>query len=507
MFCFYSLPVELQTMVLNDIFEDPCPSSEYFATPCPLAIYACVNKHWNDFFESRTFKTLTIRPTDIESLANIVTPRRRAYLKHLWYRIPPTDHPTDDIESTYKHLDWNFTKSLVALWDVISTWNEQKGMTLELSAAPTYSHSFDYFIEKEAVLYQKYLSSGQLDQYDKEADVQERCNRIHKGISEFAGFDSELQDFLWTNIVDKIFGTKPLEFVNEQMLPIGHEWELPPVTAVSKFLIRRQQLRGICPFALNTILSSLEGVQDIHIERWRCPDPINEGSWCHSARIPFAMELPRSTKSLSLYGETNTAIHVWENKDANFISFAKALRQYTNFLEHLSISHMVDAREFFRPFSSANEEATSSLREWPNLKTLSLTSDVFKTGTEEEITSFLCTAARAARKMPRLQMLELWNGEAEMACVFSYRVEDTVVEITWCGTDIEALDYEVIKEWNAVSVYLDREDTRELVVRVKKEDVASTGQVLTYLSSKDQIMHPVSAVSSERARERTKIKR
>ncbi|CAG7563916.1 unnamed protein product [Fusarium equiseti] len=473
MFCFYSLPVELQTMVLNDIFEDPCPSSEYFATPCPLAIYACVNKHWNDFFESRTFKTLTIRPTDIESLANIVTPRRRAYLKHLWYRIPPTDHPTDDIESMYKHLDWYFTKSLVALWDVISTWNEQK----------------------EAVLYQKYLSSGQLDQYDKAEDVQERCNLIHKGISEFIDFDTELQDFVWTDVVDRFFGTKPLEFVNEEMLPIGHDWELPPVTAVSKFLIRRQQLRGICPTALNTILSSLEGVQDIHIERWRCHNLFEESHWCHSARIPFAMELPRSTKSLSIYGETNTAIHGWKNKEVNFISFAKALRQYTNFLEHLSISHMIDAREFFRPFSSANEEATSSLREWPNLRTLSLTSDVFKTGTEEEITSFLCTAARAARKMPRLQMLELWNGEAEMACVFSYRVEDTVVEITWCGTDIEALDYEVIKEWNAVSVCLDREDTRELFVRVKKEDVASTGQVLTYLSSKDQIMHPVSAYS------------
>ncbi|KAH7189518.1 uncharacterized protein B0J16DRAFT_339813 [Fusarium flagelliforme] len=281
--------------------------------------------------------------------------------------------------------------------------------------------------------------------------------------------------------------------MDERMSPMNHEWALPPVKAVSKFLIRRQNFHGICPIALNTILSSLEGIGEIHIERWRCAGYASEKMWCAKAQIPFARELPRSTKSLSLYGETNQFLNQWKSKDANVIGFAKALRQYTNFLEHLSISHMVDAREFFCPFSSANEEATGSLRQWPNLKSLSLTSDVFKTGTKQEINSLLCTAARAAKKMPKLQMLELWNGEAEMACVFSYRVEDTVGEIIWSGTHIDPLTHEVVKEWNAVSVFLNRTDAREFVIPMRKEDVASAGQVLEYLSNKEQIMHPVSA--------------
>ncbi|KAJ4011609.1 hypothetical protein NW752_008615 [Fusarium irregulare] len=497
MFPFYSFPVELQTMVLNFIVEDPYPISEFFATPCSLAPYARVNKHWNDFFESKTFRTLSICPNDIKSLATIVTPRRRAYLKHLWLRIPLTSQPCcinlePDCPEMYTLLNQNFTMSVVALWNVISTWNQQKGMTLELSASSAcYS---DCFMDNEARLYKEYLSSGQFDQYDEEEDIHERYNYVHNVISECVDFPSnELRDLVWTAIVDRLFGTEPLKFTNGRMLRVGHEWELPRVTAVSKFLIRRQQFHNICPTALNTILSSLEGIEDIHIERWRCPGSSKEKIWCQKAQIPLARELPRSTKSLSLYGETNTVIHQWESKGTNVISFAKALRQYTNFLEHLSISHMVDAREFFRPFSSANEEATSSLREWPNLKTISLTSDVFKTGTEEEINSLLCTAARAARKMPKLQMLQLWNGEAERACVFRYRVEDTVGEITWCGTDIEPLTHGIVKEWNAVSVCLNRKDAREFVVPVKKEDIASTGQVLAYLSNKDQIMHPASA--------------
>ncbi|KAJ4138319.1 hypothetical protein NW768_002142 [Fusarium equiseti] len=466
-----------------------------------LTPYACVNKHWNGFFESITFKSLIILPKDIEFLATIVTPRRRCHLEHLWLRIPLSEYSIRHIVNgnqpdIYETLNWDFTKPIVALWDVISYWNEprQKGMTLELTAEckrhtdPTgYQH----------VAYQKYLSSGQLEQYDAIEDVHETINKSHIAASESSFLASaELRNIYWTAIVNTNLGTKPLQFIDEQMSPVDEEWELPPVTAVSKFLIRRQQFFGNCPTALNTILSSLKGIEDIHIERWRYARSYTEKRWCRKAQNTLVRELPRSTKSLSLYGETNPVIHQWESKNVNIVSFAKAVRQYTNFLEHLSISHMVDAREFFRPFSSPDEEATSSLREWPNLKTLSLTSDVFKTGTEQEINSLLCTAARAARKMPKLEMLELWNGEAGVACVFCYRFEDTVGKITWCGTDVDTLAHEVINEWHAVSVCLNRTGVRAFVVPIEGEDVGSTGQVLEYLSSKDQIMHPVSAYTA-----------
>lgn len=514
---FYSLPAEIQSMILNFVAE-PSPASSKPHTESSssasssLARYACVDKFWNTFFESRTFKNLTITQYDISSLSRFVTGRRRSLLKHLWLRIKLPEYPTsmskaDEDPTILWQLDFVFTESIKYLWEVLSEWQGagQKGMTLELSADSSSDWAgmlrWNSSIERDVKLYKEYLASSSMEQYDIFGDVHTPYVKLHEALSTPSAYITyNKRNDYWFATVNNLFGWRPLDFNysesandkeggDEDDIP-----QLPPVSVVTKFLIRRQQFREIYPTALNKILSSLPAVEDVHVERWRCGESCDEKSWCKEAQVTFAMDLPPSVKTLSLYGDTSPIFHNWGPRDASVVSLAKCLRQYSKNLEHLSVSHLIDAKEFLRPFWPADsDEATRSLPDWENLKTLSLTSDVFNTGTKKEINNLLCAAARAAKKMPNLQLLELWNGKEKRACVFRYRVEDTVGEITLRGTHIKTLDNEVVMAWGDTSVHIHRPDVRESFVPIEKEDINSTRQVLGYLSNRGKIMHPVSA--------------
>ncbi|KAF0643365.1 hypothetical protein FPSE5266_04934 [Fusarium pseudograminearum] len=492
---FYSLPAEIQNMILGFVADTPHTTSS--SPPKPgLAPYACVDKFWNSFFESRTFKNLTITQADIPSLSHIVGRRRRTLLKHLWLRIALPKYGNSPCKRDEKpkviwRLDTVFTRSISDLWDALSEWDStgHKGMTLELGVfspsdwASFMSHACS--VQQDVELYKQYLTSGSAEQYEAIGDVHWPYIAMHRTFNPGQGLltTAERKQH-WFATTNNLLGWKPLDFTDNAA-------ELPPVSVVTKFLVRRQQFREIYPTALNKMLESLSAVQDIHVERWRCAESHDEKAWCKEAQKTFGMLLPPSVKSLTLYGDTSSILQKWEAKQATVVSLAKTLRQYTRNLEYLSISHLIDAKEFLRPFWPANsEEATRSLPDWKNLKRLSLTSDIFNTGTEKDVNNLLCAAARAARKMPSLEILELWNGNDERASVFSYRANG---EMTWRGTHIPTLDDEVTGAWEASSVSNSRPCIRESFKPIKTDDVTSTRRVIDYLASNDQVLHPVSA--------------
>jgi hypothetical protein len=463
-----------------------------------LAPYACVDKFWNSFFESRTFNNLIITQYDIPAFSQILSRQRRLLLKHLWFRIQLPNYLTPPIKQDEKanvlwDLDSAFTKSISELWDVLSVWDStrHKGMTLELSAfSPSDWNGYSVYraVEKEIGMYREHLKAGSTEQYEAASDVHNQYINWHSAIGGVRG-----RSDYWFAAVNNLFGWKPLELTEDV-------YQLPPISVVAKFLIRRQQYREIYPTALETMLRSLTAVQDIQVERWRCAESRDEKMWCNEARIAFGMSLPGSVKRLSLHGEMSQVFHNWEPKEATVVSLAKTLRQYTRHLEHLSISHLVDAKEFLRPFYTDN--GVRLLPDWENLKRLSLTSDIFRTGTEKDITDLLCAAARAARRMPNLEMLELWNGDEESACIFSYRVEDMVGNINWRGIHLPTLSHEVSRAWGLASINNNRPDVRESAKPFETERILSSMQMLKYLNSKDQALHPISASRATQKRKR-----
>lgn len=115
-------------------------------------------------------------------------------------------------------------------------------------------------------------------------------------------------------------------------------------------------------------------------------------------------------------------------------------------LHHLAVSFMTDAEPLFRHCQSTWI--------WPELQTLSLTSQVLQSGVEKRgaIKALLCRAAELVRQMPKMRTLVLWNGGKDHACAFIYRVDrNDYPSITWRGTWHMEMSPRVIKSWQDVA--------------------------------------------------------
>ncbi|KAM5347857.1 hypothetical protein ACJ41O_007681 [Fusarium nematophilum] len=494
---YYSLPPEIQSMILHSLASQSTN----------LAPFTAVNKHWQTFFEAKTLRSLILHQDDLAHFDSVVQdPRRRSQVKHLWLRIELPAYPVLKIKEEEKRsvlwqADRTFTTSIFSLWDVLSRW-EGGGLTLELSAhspSDTGEYRRDDFIRDEVALYQEYLASGSTAQYRSSGDVHAPYLKLYDDlVKNFV--PTEALSKWWARTVNDLLGWKPLAFnfseeeedlsyVNEDDTP-----QLPEVTAVTGLLIRRQQFRGVYPDALGKMTASLPRVSAINVERWLCADAKDEQGWCREANVTFGMDLPPSVKTLSLYGDRSSIFQSWEPSAVKSINFAKSLRRYGGNLENISVSFLIDARDFFKPFWPANSDRSMrSLPNWENLETLSLTSQILVSGSQADTNKLLCAAARAVKKMRRLRLLELWNGGEGTAAVFRYRVEDTVTEVAWLSASSgRTLDSEVVRAWNETSLHHGREDFRPRTQGLEAAEIVSVGTVLRHLQLREQILHPVS---------------
>ncbi|KAJ4149230.1 hypothetical protein NW754_000670 [Fusarium falciforme] len=371
MLSFYSFPQEIQQMILSKLAQSR-----------DLASFACVHKHWQEFFEAKTFRHLIISQYDIEDFEIVVQGARRSYVKHLWLRILlPKYLWVWRKEEEDEHVLWKadriFTTSIFDFWEVLAKWDAcihggNSGFTFELSAhSPSDwgKHVRDDFFERDVDMYQEYLETDSTKAYKSSGDVYVPYLKAYWGLGGMFGTQ------MWDRTVADLFGWKPLEFnfrEQEDMSPIREDEapELPSVSVIAKFLIQ-------------------------------------ETLWYQMAKA-FILDLPTSVKTLSLYGDTANIFHEWSSRDVITIGLAKHLRNYGRHLENISISFLIDANDFFQPFWTSRTECTTT---WENLKTLVLTSQILKSSSRSRVNGLLCAAANTAMKMPKLQLLEFWNGD------------------------------------------------------------------------------------------------
>lgn len=152
-------------------------------------------------------------------------------------------------------------------------------------------------------------------------------------------------------------------------------------------------------------------------------------------------------------------------------------------LKCLSASFIVDASDFFC--------ALGPSWKWPNLTSLALTSQLLTPDASPiEVDDMLRAAAAAAKKMPNLETMEIWNGREGLAMLFRYKAP---VEITLRGTWDLALRPPVIEAWEAVA----RKHRGHGVVIVKKPlgvsgAVGSHGDAIYHLGLSASVVRPVS---------------
>ena len=179
----------------------------------------------------------------------------------------------------------------------------------------------------------------------------------------------------------------------------------------------------------------------------------------------------------------SSAVHAAE------IDTAYALVEASLGLEHLAASFVSDASHFFNACQNGNI--------WPRLESLTLTSNILNPQQQSVyINNLLGTAALVAMKMPRLKVMELWNGRAEFAGVFQYRIFESgprTAEITWRSTWDLPMEPRVFNAWQDVAS--ERVDCKlQLVTEILDASVKITTQAdaIHHLMLLNTVVHPVS---------------
>nr|RBR00619.1 hypothetical protein FVER53263_07472 [Fusarium verticillioides] len=209
---------------------------------------------------------------------------------------------------------------------------------------------------------------------------------------------------------ERLFGPIDMQYV-----PNSNWRRIPEVSAVTRFMIRRQFRHYFEPWELEYILSRFSRLTDFIYEPWPFEyTSIYLGPW-ERALIPTGM--PETLKRLTIFQDSKQYLTERALQDRNYVSISpeymsefdfvditKSTAQTSLTLDELSVSFYVDAMNFFE---ACEEEWT-----WDHLKSLSLTSSLlFRSikGQDQRIDSLLLTAAKFLLRMPNLTTMVLWN--------------------------------------------------------------------------------------------------
>ena len=191
----------------------------------------------------------------------------------------------------------------------------------------------------------------------------------------------------------------------------------------------------------------------------------------------LALALNNATSHFGRYPETTSAVD---------LALARAFATKSHNFEHLSISYMIDAQQFF---TSCQQLSCT----WNLLQTLTLTSSTLaRTAPRQNIYTLLRDASLIALNMPQLKSMVLWNSEQGQACAVIYQrhTANGMTTLTWRGTwDLELSD-DVIECWRKV-------DPDSCYVRFEKEalrdvDIRSHGDAIYHLRLPEGVVDPAS---------------
>ncbi|KAF4463154.1 hypothetical protein FALBO_10032 [Fusarium albosuccineum] len=477
-------PPEIQVCILERLMEPDEKSNgpKYYRSIC-----ASVCKGWQQIIERRTFRHLTLQPSDITEFARLAHPSRRGCIKHILLEIPvksSSDIWPHNPYQTHEENNAGFTRAVQRLWEVLSTWRGHH-IALEFGI---YS-SFELRVNSGACentreAYSKFLEYGPSGVALPDLHL-EQLKWFQRPPSDIAALD------IWNWRNWSLLGHGPLEFDDSKLVDDGdqvpHHFILPEAEAITHLLMRRRYFRNISAKAWSQIFKAAPCLEAIHIERWCYGRRQNDREWDNDSAF-LGHELPSSLKQFSFYEELSTDYHQRPGKmrsRRSNLKLLEAMAKSTHHLEHLSISFAFDARNFFQPNLQLN---------WDSLITISLTSNILVLRSNDMVNELLQRAAQAAKKMPKLKILELWYCKTGEAGIFRYEKFDRFSSVIWQGTWTFTLSETAKQAWDEGFNDSDRElfGLGVSVISLPPEEITSVRSIFPYLKLKKYILHDVS---------------
>jgi hypothetical protein len=236
------------------------------------------------------------------------------------------------------------------------------------------------------------------------------------------------------------------------------------------------------PFPPNLYQARIQFPSDIFIElaflfQRSVPKHVKRVSIFKDFNNQLALALNNATPNLSPDIETTSAVD---------LALAKAFAAKSHHLEHLSISYMIDAQQFF---TSCQQLPCT----WNLLQSLTLTSSTLaRTAPHQHVYTLLRNASSIALKMPQLKTMVLWNSEPRQACAVIYQqhTASAMATLTWRGTWNLELSDDVVESWKKVApgpchLQLEKEALRDV-------DIKSHGDAIHYLRLPDGVVDSAS---------------
>ncbi|KAH7143820.1 hypothetical protein EDB81DRAFT_652426 [Dactylonectria macrodidyma] len=432
------LPVEIRRMVLDLLLQDGCS----------LASLATVSREWQTVIERHNFSRIKLTMSRLADFGSIIH-RNRALVSYLWLcleleeydcsRCAPHIRARSGVSNADNIL---ITAAFQDLFSTLSTWEPSGELLLDISvhSRSDSEHWFKYLTFEPDSPSDECNLNRRLEQAMsvRVVDPQHRSIAAHRNAT-------RAEKAIY-KVFDQIMGGEPFDDDEQE----DRWWQqLPSVPAVTGVLLRQQTRRRWRPEALAHMFSHFPRLQEIHYEPWRkwhgCQN-LEDRSY----RFLFKSLTSSNLRTLVLFENFNEqyALRVWDCEPFRLptLGVSQKVAKASLKLECLSASFMVDANYFFH--------ARASSWEWPNLTSLALTSQVLKpTVSPADVDYMLRSAAAAAKKMPKLETMELWNGRKGLAMLFRYQsIGGGQPAVLSCrGTWELALQPRVIRAWEAVA--------------------------------------------------------
>ncbi|KAL6861949.1 hypothetical protein J3F83DRAFT_746267 [Trichoderma novae-zelandiae] len=471
-----TLPLELREMIF-EVLEDSIQAGTMKASAC-----ASVCKAWRGYFEPYVFRRLTLTLERLNELEARIALHQRSYVQHIWFRFERSVKPCATHVQFRHELDaLRFHTAMYQLFLILSEWPsrgaDQPGIALELTAFSAVDPEYSM---KDTV--PEELSGADLT-VDSETlnALYDRPPRQMRPLTA-----EQTQEF-----------GRVQQFYRPGAAAGLADRPLPQVVLITDLAVRRQMHISFFVPHIRHIVSSLPKLEFLTYEpRAYHLHEVNASLTNVESIRAMVTRMPSTIRRLQIFEDGNglygNGTHATQVNDRDG-SLGRLLADITQDKEPeaIAISFVIDAVHFFHDFWTPQVTRPQWKLGWLNLTSLVLTSAVMTSNRRDEIPPLLTAAARAARHMPNLEILELYYVAQMHGAIFTYIHDREGSIVYWESTWKWTLPSGVVSVWRQAAAVHGTKELAHEESYITKSQLRWGGSIVSLLRTRTTVVHPI----------------
>ncbi|KAF4947418.1 hypothetical protein FSARC_13966 [Fusarium sarcochroum] len=447
-----SLPPEIRLLTLRCIIPQYGIKETTTHRGFPRAsLLATVSKEWQDFFERETFRRMDLEATDLFTFSRTILGQnvvRLNYITNILLTIKLATYTRriankPESSTTVTQNNRTFTQAMAVLLKTLSSWEGHSGgLTIEIRA---HSPSDQEFHGDLFELYDDYPLRFEDDPHMRTTFFK-FCRGNRRRHTPIRVIRRSL-DIL--GLTKRLHGA-PLELkpslVKKRHFCSKTIRNLPETPIVKGLILRYVSRKSIVVKALATLFrESFVALESFHFARWKSWTEEQEKAFLNDLQGDLIPAFPASLKHFVFHIHRDYGGYSLDPSHRNELPLSKLLANTCHRLTQFCLPHdrFTDRLWFFFELGRGGRREDSKLQHL-----------VFRTrylchrAHQEGVTECLCFIGEAAKNLPNLRTLELWDAGDGFGCLFRCTLDYSGVTITWRCTDERfTLQERAVRQW------------------------------------------------------------